>query len=590
MDWEFNVLDGASDPLKQMDRQFGNVEKELKKVDGELYKLERHMKILKAEAMTDPMKQKAALMRIYRDDLRHATGAHKETTGAMSEMKDKLTEIRNLEAARTVVELGEKVFELGKRFAEATIEAADFRHESLVSLEAMLGTKEGAEEELETLERMSRGTKDTTAQMMSSFQELFSFTQKYGKKATEDVIAAGEDIKAGLGEAAQGKFIDVIRNVEAMGKFDERSMKLLKQVGVATPEKMLTALAASHHTTTAQIKAMLKAGQISSAEGINEMLTLVQNNLDKGGPLGGLSQKLAKGDVGVQIKNLKQSFEEIFAKVDTGPLIKALDRVGKMLDPGTESGKRFAETIGKVFGVVTKFVDFITDPTTIAAASVIFGAIGTVFGAIGTAIKWTGERLGDFVFWVVDGSAKAWDAISAFASRTFSAGKSIVDGLWDGIRSAWHGMLDKFHDLVGMLPASVRKILGIASPSKVFEQMGQFTGEGFTLGVEASMPDISKMTDIMLPMPKFASPSFDFSTATQNATPPAPDLSGLANIAAPSGGGGGSKTFEFTWTGNVIVHGAGKTDSELADLIGETIATKARAEIVRFMEDDSISD
>lgn len=40
--------------------------------------------------------------------------------------------------------------------------------------------------------------------------------------------------------------------------------------------------------------------------------------------------------------------------------------------------------------------------------------------------------------------------------------------------------------MASRLPTAVKKVLGIASPSKVFKQIGEYTGEGFAIGIERS--------------------------------------------------------------------------------------------------------
>ena len=70
------------------------------------------------------------------------------------------------------------------------------------------------------------------------------------------------------------------------------------------------------------------------------------------------------------------------------------------------------------------------------------------------------------------------------------AGFSITNGIWDGIKSGWTSMIKNVADLVDLLPATVKKALGIASPSKVMMQLGMYTAEGFGLGLDKGGADI----------------------------------------------------------------------------------------------------
>ena len=108
----------------------------------------------------------------------------------------------------------------------------------------------------------------------------------------------------------------------------------------------------------------------------------------------------------------------------------------------------------------------------------------------------------------------AWDAIKSAATKIFSAvadfftetipnafnnvldwfkdigkkfaniGKNIIDGIKSGIKNAWNNLVSWFKGLFGDLIGIAKKILGIASPSKVFKKIGGFTAEGFGAGFE----------------------------------------------------------------------------------------------------------
>ena len=63
-------------------------------------------------------------------------------------------------------------------------------------------------------------------------------------------------------------------------------------------------------------------------------------------------------------------------------------------------------------------------------------------------------------------------------------GKDLVDGFKRGISNAWTNLKKWFKNLFGDLIGIAKKILGIASPSKVFKKIGGFTAEGFGAGFE----------------------------------------------------------------------------------------------------------
>jgi ABC-type transporter Mla subunit MlaD len=77
-----------------------------------------------------------------------------------------------------------------------------------------------------------------------------------------------------------------------------------------------------------------------------------------------------------------------------------------------------------------------------------------------------------------------------------AAGTSILNGLWDGINSAWTDFREKLVNLASLLPDVVKKILGIASPSTVFHGIGQNMMLGLAKGIldSADLPNMALST------------------------------------------------------------------------------------------------
>ena len=65
-----------------------------------------------------------------------------------------------------------------------------------------------------------------------------------------------------------------------------------------------------------------------------------------------------------------------------------------------------------------------------------------------------------------------------------SVGTDLVAGFKSGISKAWTNLKKWFKNLFGDLISIAKKILGIASPSKVFKKLGSFTADGFGIGFE----------------------------------------------------------------------------------------------------------
>ena len=65
-------------------------------------------------------------------------------------------------------------------------------------------------------------------------------------------------------------------------------------------------------------------------------------------------------------------------------------------------------------------------------------------------------------------------------------GGEIVEGIKNGLKAKWDAMVEWFKGLAEKLPKGVKKVLGIASPSKVFAEIGYYTTEGFAQGIESN--------------------------------------------------------------------------------------------------------
>lgn len=77
------------------------------------------------------------------------------------------------------------------------------------------------------------------------------------------------------------------------------------------------------------------------------------------------------------------------------------------------------------------------------------------------------------------------NTVKELPGKFLAYGKAIINGLWDGIKSAAAGLGDKVAGLIdSIVPAPVKNLLGINSPSKLFRQYGIWTIQGLEGGME----------------------------------------------------------------------------------------------------------
>ena len=78
--------------------------------------------------------------------------------------------------------------------------------------------------------------------------------------------------------------------------------------------------------------------------------------------------------------------------------------------------------------------------------------------------------------------------VDAFSGFDWSSiGKNIMEGIKNGLRNMVTNLVNTVKDIGRNLLSSAKKVLGIASPSKEFEKVGDFIGLGLDKGMEKSL-------------------------------------------------------------------------------------------------------
>ena len=151
-------------------------------------------------------------------------------------------------------------------------------------------------------------------------------------------------------------------------------------------------------------------------------------------------------------------------------LIALADGVTEML-----SDEQFIQSI---VDIVLQIVDVLTKPETITN---ILNAATTLIVALAKGLI---LALPQLLAKVPEILRNLGSAFSSFLQPVIDIGKNIVDGIKRGISNAWNNLVQWFSKLFDDIIGIAKRILGIASPSKVFKKIGGFTAEGFGLGFE----------------------------------------------------------------------------------------------------------
>lgn len=153
----------------------------------------------------------------------------------------------------------------------------------------------------------------------------------------------------------------------------------------------------------------------------------------------------------------------------------------------------------------------------IAAAPQIFQAGIKLFMELAKAVPQILGSLVTAIGSLVQGGIRS---IGGFVGQMAQAGLDLIMGLVRGIQNAAGAVADAVTGAVGGAINAAKNLLGIASPSKVFAEIGMFTAEGLAIGIAknareairstsdmvSGMVDAAKNADIEVPVaPSFVS-------------------------------------------------------------------------------------
>lgn len=437
-------------------------------------------------------------------------------------------------------------------------------------------------------------------------------TRRLADLGSVDPKARTEDLVRVIGQIAstgrlQGDELNELANagLETGSVYDALGKQLgktraevikLKEAGKITSDQAITAILGAIADQSGGKAAGVQA-QEKSLQNISGLLKRIQSipsnvlfDLDVGDSMGmvkgGLRDVIALFDSTTATgKKVREVTGEVFDALVTGLFGKGAnegatleDRFNQILDivrNSTPQIQDFAGGIRKIgiaAGYLIDLIDKIAEvradinlarESTSGWMSVLKGLYFVltlptqVLSALGDALMYV-FNLVPPEWWTILGEsfARTIGVIGSLGESALNAageiGTYIIDGLVGGITGGASRVLDSITGLTNSAIEAAKRGLGIASPSKVFEEIGAFTVAGFEQGVTANDNAASSAVDAMLAPPSLG----DIANGAQ---------------AAGSGGGGG---FVLTFAeGSIVVHAGGATAAD-AERIGEQVAAR----------------
>lgn len=162
-----------------------------------------------------------------------------------------------------------------------------------------------------------------------------------------------------------------------------------------------------------------------------------------------------------------------------------------------EKGKLAAEQAEKEMGGLgielgvdtTAVTSAVTTETLNMASATIINTLNTGIGENMFKVSEVAQKIADeFV-------KKINDSIASF----YDAGRSMVDGLWDGIDSGKSGLINNIVTMLKDAVKAAKEAMDINSPSKVWAEIGGFMSEGLGVGFVHEMQNTSKQISGSIP-------------------------------------------------------------------------------------------
>jgi hypothetical protein len=569
----------ATGALATLEAQIKRESSALSLMEAEMKRVQKSGDIAaydKLSGAIDGQKSKLSGLTNQYIDLGNAAGAPAEKMSALSSVSDGLSSKLDAMggplkiAAALFAALVVAVVAAGVALVKFALGQADAERQSLLTMEAILGSAEAASELDEVIDKMAASSSVSSERL----EEFATSLAKAGLRG-DDLVQSLDllrKVEAGVGGEAASKLQGIIAKAGAAGKFDV-SAKQLSEVGINMAD-----LAAALGVSVADIEKKMNSGAISVKEGVAALNKAAAK-------LGDVDAKKALG-FGKQMDKLKENLGQLFTDINIEPFLEGLKTVTDLFSQNTESGRAMKAIFTKVFDgffsiaskvfpyvkaavlglVLIALKLYIAFKPVGAAISEAFGGdstsgietftgylrnmaaiVGFVASVIGSTLAGaiyvvTGAVNGASI--VFGGLVAAFDAVvGAISSIDLgSVGSAMIEGLVVGILGGVGGVVAAMGSIGSAAKSALESALKIRSPSKVFAGLGGFTAEGFAQGVEAGTPAVaSAVTDMV-----------------QTPTPSAAVKGAAAGGAAGGKGGGGGASIQI---GNITIPLPGVKDA-----------------------------
>jgi hypothetical protein len=111
------------------------------------------------------------------------------------------------------------------------------------------------------------------------------------------------------------------------------------------------------------------------------------------------------------------------------------------------------------------------------------------------------DKLAEAIVWVSQVPARIQGFFAGLGAKFYSVGKSIVDGIVQGLEGAMGWLISKAADMGRKALGAVKDAIGFGSPAKKFFPVGRSMADGLGVGVDQGTPDLRAKLDALVALP-----------------------------------------------------------------------------------------
>lgn len=574
-----DAIRGAKDPVKRkrlelelerdtLSQKAGLLEAEKKKRTEAASAVEKALKQQQADQVTARATELAGLKRL--SDERNAKAKAQQASLVATAGHLKMV-------AGAYLALGVAAGRTALAGGALAMEALQFKEDTSFALKFMLGSGKAAETTFGTMASIANILGVNSAEAMEQFNKISSAGVRQGE--AQQLVQLAQDFKKATGADVSGQLGKALMALKKGqgAPLNVASFDVLKDAGLSETRindilaKKLGVTEKDDNKRAFKVQQVLAQQNLRGQRAIDfwGQVMLDATGKDKAGQL---AQEKQNTTITGSLDKIQAKWTALWGAINASPagkrLVTILQAVAGALDPSTESGKKLVGVLNKGAALAEKLFGAVSADDVVAAFDLVGEAIDTVLtaaeplgeglfaglksgfetvkkvfaafddgsqGPQDTAAAWrgVGEALG-FVAAMVGGAVagllyingKVLGFVAFLQGAGGLLGVALVDGFSNGIDGAKDRLIARVGALANLLPATIRKLLKIESPSKVMRQLGAYTAEGLAVGLDKGAPDVeaSARTALVAPIDRSAQ-------ASALVAPVAPALSRPAQAA-----------------------------------------------------------